>query len=58
MVDLMSIPRRLPSTLWVMVELAGEIGSAFARCFLLQYIASPLFFAMWLSVYVVVATSS
>ena len=41
-----------------MAELAGEIGRALARCFLLQYVASPLFFARWLSVYVVVATSS
>jgi len=42
----------------VMAELAGEHKQGLAVCIFLQYIVSPLLLTAWLSVYVVVATSS
>merc|ERR1712136_692834 len=42
----------------VMAELAGENKQGLAMCIFLQYFVSPLFLTTWLSVYVIVATSS
>lgn len=42
----------------VMAELAGENKQGLAVCIFLQYLVSPLFLTTWLSVYVIVATSS
>jgi len=46
------------NNIMVMAELAGENKQGLATCIFLQYIVSPFLLTAWLSIYVVVATSS
>ena len=58
MVDMIVTTAPTANSVMVMAELVGENKQGIAMCFFLQYVVSPLFLAMSLSVYVVVATSS
>ena len=58
LVDVMDAATPTANKVKVMTELAGEFTQGLFMCILLQNVVSPLSLAMWLSVYVVVATSS